>query len=255
MQNGTPQTMNKYDLHNKNIMFLSDTHLGAPDEKTSGIREKKLVETLQKHQSSISHLVLVGDIFDCWYEYKKAVPKGFVRLLGQLAQMADEGVQIHYFIGNHDLWLRDYFEQEMNAMVYREPSLLQFDETKFYIGHGDGFPKSDGFYRFIKKLIYTNPICKWMFRQLPVDIGLGLAQRFSASSRTIDEKVFVDGIYEQLKTVYTEIDARYFIFGHVHQQTRKPLGENKEYINLGEWFSKPHYAIFDNQNINIYAVQ
>src|SRR6476660_2308224 len=121
-----------------NIYFLSDFHLGAPDAATSLVREKKIVRFLDSIASSAAEIFIVGDLFDFWYEYKHVVPKGFVRILGKLAQLSDAGIKLHFFVGNHDMWMKDYFQQELNMPVYFEPKEFTFGNKHFLVGHGDG---------------------------------------------------------------------------------------------------------------------
>mgnify|MGYP000347569874 FL=1 len=168
--------------HGKKIYFLSDFHLGAPNAIASLEREQQLVQFLKQAKADAAAIFIVGDIFDFWFEYKTVVPKGFVRLLGCLAEISDAGIPLHIFTGNHDLWMRDYLTQELNAKVYFEPKQFEFAGKKFFIGHGDGLGPGDQGYKFIKK-IFTNPICQWLFGCLHPDLGIPLANYFSRKSR------------------------------------------------------------------------
>ncbi len=162
----------------KKIYFLSDFHLGAPNFSASLLREKKIIQFLEEIRHTAAAIYVVGDIFDFWYEYKKSVPKGFVRLLGKLAELTDAGVPIVVFTGNHDMWMSGYFEQELNIKVYHEPQIFEWNNKRFLIGHGDGLGPGDHGYKFLKK-VFRNPICKWLFGLLHPDWGIGLANYFS----------------------------------------------------------------------------
>ena len=105
----------------KKIYFLSDFHLGAPDYDSSLAREKRVVQFLQEIKKDAFVIFILGDLFDFWFEYKKVVPKGFVRILGKLAELTDSGITIHFFVGNHDMWMNGYFEKELNILVHNEP--------------------------------------------------------------------------------------------------------------------------------------
>jgi len=133
----------------KKIYFLSDFHLGAPDASSSREREKKIVDFLQEIRNEASAVFIVGDMFDFWYEYRKVVPKGYVRLLGKLAELTDAGIQVHFFVGNHDMWMKDYLQTELNIPVYFEPREFLFSGKKFLIGHGDGLGPGDHGYKAI----------------------------------------------------------------------------------------------------------
>ena len=110
----------------KKIYFLSDFHLGAPDHAASLIREKRIVAFLDEIKNDASHIFILGDLFDFWYEYKKVVPKGFVRILGKLAELTDSGIIIKFFVGNHDMWMNGYFEEELGIEVFHEPHEFEF---------------------------------------------------------------------------------------------------------------------------------
>src|SRR5690606_38327775 len=122
----------------KKVYFTSDHHFGAPTREQSLPREKKFLKWLQLIEKDAGALFIVGDLFDFWFEYKTVVPKGYVRILGKLAEMRDNGIEIFFFVGNHDLWMKDYFESELNIPVYHKPKEFEFFGKKFFIGHGDG---------------------------------------------------------------------------------------------------------------------
>jgi len=241
----------------KNIYFLSDFHLGAPDAKNSLEREKRICRFLDSIKNSASEIFIVGDIFDFWFEYSTVVPKGYVRLLGKLAELTDLGIKVHFFVGNHDMWMKNYFQQELNIPVYFEPKEFDFNDKKFYIGHGDGLGPGDKGYKFIKK-IFRNPVCKWMFGVLPPYMGIGLANYLSRKSRIKTGSVnetFLGEENEWLIIYSKEILQQkyfdYFIFGHRHLPIDVVLPQNSRYINLGEWIKYNSYAVFDGTTIEL----
>ena len=166
----------------KKIYFLSDFHLGAPDPVTSLQREKLIVSFLDSIKHQADSIFIVGDVFDFWYEYKKVVPRGYVRLLGKLAELTDSGIAIYFFVGNHDMWMKNYFQKELNVPVYFEPREFVFNQKQFLIGHGDGIGPGDHGYKTLKK-IFRNPFCQWLFGVFPPSVGIGLANFFSRKSR------------------------------------------------------------------------
>ena len=145
----------------KKTYFLSDFHLGAPDREASLVREKHIVQFLDEIKNEASHIFILGDLFDFWYEYKNVVPKGFVRILGKLAELTDKGIIIKFFVGNHDMWMNGYFENELGIEVFHQPQEFEFNGKKFFIGHGDGLGPGDHRYKFIKK-IFRNKFCQWL---------------------------------------------------------------------------------------------
>ena len=148
---------------NKKIYFASDNHLGAPTAAESKPREAKFVQWLDNIKADAGAIFLLGDLFDFWFEYKTVVPKGFVRTLGKLAELRDSGIPIYFFVGNHDLWMDDYFETELGILVYRRLLEVECAGKRFLIGHGDGLGPGDKGYKRMKK-VFTNPFCKWLFR-------------------------------------------------------------------------------------------
>ena len=168
----------------KKIYFVSDQHFGAPTAQQSKIREQKFVEWLDVIKQDASEVFLLGDLFDFWFEYKYAVPKGFIRVLGKLAELSDSGIKIHFFVGNHDLWMNDYLKTELNIPTYYKPTEFVFNDKTFLIGHGDGLGPGDKGYKRMKK-VFTNPFSKWLFRWLHPDIGIKLAQYLSVKNKLI----------------------------------------------------------------------
>jgi len=244
--------------YHKKIYFLSDFHLGAPDHASSLIREKKIVAFLESIRKDAAEIFIVGDIFDFWYEYKKVVPKGYVRLLGKLAELSDSGIAIHVFVGNHDMWMSGYFEKELNIPVYHQPKQFEWNGKRFYIGHGDGLGPEDHGYKFIKK-VFRNPVCHWLFGQLHPTLGIGLADYFSRKSRektgSSDEQ-FLGEENEWLiiyaKEILQKEQYDYFIFGHRHLPIDCKLPGNSRYINLGDWIRTFTYAVFDGNDLQMH---
>ena len=241
----------------KKIYFLSDFHLGAPNEFESRKREDRLVRFLNHAKQDASAFFIVGDIFDFWFEYKTVVPKGFVRLLGCLAQISDAGIPIHIFTGNHDLWMNDYLVNELNAKVYFEPKEFRFGNKQFLIGHGDGLGPGDYGYKRLKK-VFTNPVCQWLFRWLHPDMGIQLANYFSAKSRaktgSADEQFLGEDkewliIYCKEQAKETAVD--FFIFGHRHYAIDFKINDRSKYINLGDWIRLNTYGVFDGTNMEL----
>lgn len=241
----------------KKIYFISDFHLGAPDRKSSLEREKRIVRWLDMVRSDASEIYLLGDVFDFWFEYKYAVPKGYVRLLGKLAELNDAGIKLHYFTGNHDMWVFGYLTEEIGVTIYREPITRIINNKHFYIGHGDGLGPGDHGYKFIKK-VFANKFCQWFFARLHPNAGIPLALFFSRKSRiatgNTDEK-FLGEENEWLVVYSKEVLKKqhfdYLIFGHRHLPLDIKVGERSRYINLGEWLNYNTYAVFDGNELSL----
>ncbi len=240
--------------------FISDVHLGVPDYDSSLAREKKMVKWLQSIEVDIKNLFILGDIFDMWYDYNHVAPKGYVRLLGQLARMSDNGVNIHYFAGNHDMWIFDYFEKEIGLRVYRTPMLFDIDGKKILMGHGDGLGSGDYKYKFLKRL-FAGKLNQWFFARLHPNFALGVAEFFSNRSRIAngnfeeeyqgdENEILVQYCKEKLKTEHYD----FFIFGHRHIAMDLKLNDESRYINLGEWVKNPHIASYEKGDMELVKI-
>jgi UDP-2,3-diacylglucosamine hydrolase len=237
---------------NKKVYFASDQHLGAPTQEASLPREKKFVAWLDEVKKDAEVIFLVGDLFDFWFEYKTVVPKGFVRVLGKLAEIRDSGIPIYFFVGNHDLWMRDYFETELNIPVFYKPQEFTINNKLFFIGHGDGLGPGDKGYKRMKK-VFTFPFFKWLFRWMHPDWGVKLGQYMSVKNKLIsgDEDAKFLGnenewlyLYSQRKLEQKHYD--YFVFGHRHLPLNIDLNGQSKYINLGDWIQYFTYGEFDS---------
>lgn len=247
--------MNSVSL--KKIYFLSDFHLGVPTHQKSLEREKLIVEFLNSIQHTASEIFIVGDMFDFWFEYKYVVPKGYTRLLGKLAQLSDDGIRLHFFVGNHDMWVKNYFQQELNMQVYFEPREFQWSGKKFLIAHGDGLGPGDAGYKRLKKL-FRNPIAQWLFGVLPPQVGMGIANFMSQRSRAKtgrSEETFLgienEWLVQYCKKKLEKKHIDYFIMGHRHLAIDLTLDNNSRYINLGDWLNYFTYAVFDGENVQL----
>jgi UDP-2,3-diacylglucosamine hydrolase len=247
-------TMSKFTLHiprDKKVYFSSDNHLGAPNLEASKPREQKFVAWLDAIKDDAGAIFLLGDLFDFWFEYKTVVPKGFVRTLGKLAELSDNGIPIYFFVGNHDLWMNDYFEKELNIPVFHKPHEFTINNKHFLIGHGDGLGPDDKGYKRMKK-VFTNSFSKWLFRWLHPDLGVKLAQYMSVKNKLIsgDEDAKFLGednewLVQYCKRKQAQKHYDYFVFGHRHLPMTIDITENSQYINLGDWINYYTYGEFD----------
>ena len=242
---------------NKKIYFASDQHLGAPTPEESMVREKKFVAWLDEVKQDAEVIFLLGDLFDFWFEYKKVVPKGFIRVLGKLAEIRDSGIPIYFFVGNHDLWMDDYFQKELNIPVYHDNQEFTFNDKTFLIGHGDGKGPADKGYKRMKK-VFTFPFSKWLFRWLHPDLGVQLAQYLSVKNKLISGEADVKYLGEENEwlVLYAKYKLQtkhynYFVFGHRHLPMELQVGEDSRYINLGDWVGYFTYGIFDGTTFEL----
>ncbi|MDR2206650.1 MAG: UDP-2,3-diacylglucosamine diphosphatase [Flavobacteriaceae bacterium] len=244
-------------IANKKVYFASDQHFGAPTTAKSKIREERFIRWLDFIKTDAQILFLMGDLFDFWHEWKHVVPKGYIRVLGKIAELKDLGIEVYFFVGNHDLWMKSYFEDELGIPVFFEKQYFEISGKKFLLAHGDGLGPGDKGYKRMKKL-FTNPIAQWFFKWLHPDIAMRIANYFSKKNKLIsgeEDKEFLGEdkefliLYSKQKLKTEHFD--YFIYGHRHLPMILNIGENSKYINLGDWISHFTYGIFDGEKFEL----
>ena len=240
-------------MKKEKIYFASDFHLGSPNYEESLKREKKIISWLNEIEKDAKKIYLLGDIFDFWFEYEKVVPKGFVRLLAKLADLVDKGIQIHFLVGNHDMWMRDYLEKEIGLKVHFKEFIIEEDNQLIFIGHGDGLGKGDYKYKILKSL-FTSNLCKWLFSRLHPNFGIGLGQAWSNKSRKEQESIKNEEkeiLVEYCKEQQKNNPVDYYIFGHRHIPMEVKIDERANYINLGDWIHHYSYAVLSNKKLKL----
>lgn len=239
------------------VYFASDLHLGMYPMEKSRLRERYVVDWLEQIRHDAKEIWLIGDVFDYWYEYNKVVPRGFVRFLGKLASLADEGVEIHLFPGNHDVWLFDYLPEEIGVSIHKGNLIKTWNDKKFMLGHGDGLLKSDRGYRLLQRM-FRNRTLQWFYARIHPNGSISFAHWWSKKSRTkkgafvpflgVDKEHQV--IYAK-KTLEVQADINYFIFGHRHVPFQIQLSSSSQVVCLGDWIVNFSYAVFDGKELQL----
>lgn len=238
------------------IYFASDVHLGAPALNNNRERELLFAEWLDFIEDDVSQLYLLGDIFDFWFEYRKVVPRGFTRILGRLAGLTDKGIPVHFFTGNHDLWVFDYLTEEVGLIIHYDAFITEIGSKKFFLAHGDGLDPDDKGYLFLKK-IFTSKKLQWIFSRLHPNFAFRLAHRWSKSSRLskMDKEEEFNVKNENMfrfVTNYLEKEwIDYFIFGHRHRIADIEIKNNSRMILLGDWITNFSYCVFDGEKLSL----
>jgi UDP-2,3-diacylglucosamine hydrolase len=242
-------------IRNK-IYFASDFHLGTGTYASSRDREDRLVRWLDFIKADAAEVFLMGDVFDFWFEYKTVVPKGYIRFLGKLAELADSGIKLWFFKGNHDMWMFDYFERELGATIISDELEIERNGKKFYLHHGDGLGPGDTFYKFLKGF-FRSKLCQWLFARIHPNLGVGVANYWSAHSRIVNDKKedSKPGQQEWLVVFCRELLQTHFydylVFGHRHLPLDIQLNDKSRYINLGEWVNASSYGVFDGETVGL----
>lgn len=238
------------------IYFVSDVHLGAPALNNNRERERLFADWLDDIKDDVSELFLMGDIFDFWHEYKKVAPRGFTRIIGRIGDLTDSGVNVHFFTGNHDLWVYDYLPEEAGVILHRNPVVKEIFGKNFFLAHGDGLDEADVGYRRLKR-IFTNKTMQWLFARLHPNAALSLGHGWSKKSRLAkmgtDEnfKANEDGMYKFAEKYLEKESIDYFIFGHRHELAKESINGNTTFVLLGDWINKFSYGVFDGENFEI----
>ena len=238
------------------LYFASDVHLGAGGYAATRIREAKLVRWLDMVGDDAAEIFLMGDLFDFWFEYTTVVPRGYIRLLGKLAGLSDAGVKLYFFKGNHDMWMFDYFEKELNATIISNELVIERGGKKFFLHHGDGLGPGDTFYKVLKG-VFRSKVCQWLFARIHPNLGIGIANYWSKNSRIANSRR-EDGkpgeqewLVTYCKEVLKNTHYDYMIFGHRHLPLDIKVGADTRYINLGEWVHACSYAEFDGVDVQL----
>jgi UDP-2,3-diacylglucosamine hydrolase len=238
------------------IYFASDFHLGTGSYADIREREDRVVRWLDIIKTDAAEVFLMGDVFDFWFEYKTVIPKGYIRFIGKLAQLTDAGIKLYLFKGNHDMWMFDYFEKELNATIISNELEIERNGKKFYLHHGDGLGPGDAFYKVLKK-VFRSKFCQWFFARLHPNLGVGIANMWSKKSRIAGESNEKrKAIEKEWLVVYSRelLESKfydYLLFGHRHLPLDIQLNDKSRYINLGEWVNYNSYAVFDGEELTL----
>lgn len=244
------------------IYFASDFHLGIPDPQGSLKRERIFIQWLEMARKDATAIYLMGDLFDFWFEYKTVIPKGYSRLLGKLAEITDQGIEVHLFRGNHDLWAFDYLQSETGIILHREGEIHKLLGKTFFLSHGDGIGPGDHGYKFLKR-VFENKVNQFLYRWIHPDLGTRLGSYFSRRSRLV--KILKEGeemkmssnlakkpiiIFSQ-ETAIKDPSIDYFVFGHVHIPQIIPVSDKASCVILGDWVIHYTYAQFDGHTVEL----
>jgi UDP-2,3-diacylglucosamine hydrolase len=251
-------------LTEKKYYFFSDVHLGLTAKDEEKAKELKLVRFLESIREDSEKIFIVGDLFDCWIEYRRAVPKGYYRTLASLNEIVEQGIEINFLPGNHDFWLNTYLRDDIGLKLHNDFLETELDGKKFYITHGDGLSKGDIGYKIIKKIL-RNRFNQFLYSLIHPDIGLWLAQGSSKKSRlkTIDNSRIIEsysdntkahgsgGMQEFARKKISE-GFDYVIMGHLHKAQFIEISTKPAYyITLGDWITNYTYGVYSNGSFEI----
>ena len=242
----------------KNIYFLSDAHLGSLAIAHRRQQERRLVRFLDEVKDRAQAIYMLGDMFDFWFEYSTVVPRGFTRFLGKVSELTDLGVEVHYFAGNHDLWLTDYLERECGVQLHRQPETLELADRVFFLAHGDGLGRETTGETFLRRLFHSS-LARCLFAAIHPRWGVSLALRWAAHSRRKHEAPGGEPPYQgedreplvlfAKQYLASHPEVNYFLFGHRHIELDLLLSRQCRMIMLGDWVTHFTYAVFDGEQL------
>ena len=251
------------DQSMKNVYFISDAHLGSLAQQHRRQQERRLVRFLDEIKDKASAIYMLGDMFDFWFEYRAVVPKGYTRFLGKVSELTDMGVEVHFFIGNHDIWCFDYLQQECGVVLHRGPLTTDIGDRTFCLAHGDGLGDPDWKFRIIRG-VFHNKACQWLFRQIHPDLGMRFGLGWAKQSRLKHQRAAEEssdgyqayrGEEQEPLVCYAKQylrshpDVDYFLFGHRHIELDLALTHKTRILVLGDWISLFTYAVFDGTQL------
>ncbi len=241
------------------IYFASDFHLGLPTGSPPLEREKKVVAWLNTAAPDAKEIYLLGDIFDFWWEYKKVVPRGFTRFLGTISEITDSGIPVHFFTGNHDMWVGNYLSDECSMIIHKQPLTAVFNGKRFHLAHGEGLGTNSKGYKILLAIFRNKPL-QVMYSAMHPSIGLGIGHKWSLSSRLGKgiTKEYLGEDKEDLmryaKSILKNERIDYFIFGHRHLAMTIKMTPQSEIIFLGDWIKNGSYAEWDGKELTFRVI-
>lgn len=241
-------------MGNKKFYFFSDVHLGLKSKEEERAKETRVVNFLDSAKTDAEKIYIVGDLFDCWIEYRKVVPKGYYRLLAKLNEIVESGIEINFLSGNHDFWLNTYLKEDVGLNILYGPVVFEKDNKKFFVAHGDGLSKGDLGYKLVKKIL-RNRVNQFLYSLVHPDLGITIAQRSSKTSRVYTEENTKGSDAMKgfaLKKIEEGFD--YVIMGHFHKPQYVEINRTSGkgyYITLGDWIKNNSYGVFYNGNFEL----
>lgn len=241
----------------KDVYFITDAHLGCTALADNLERERMLVHFLDSIKDSVGKLFLLGDMFDFWYEHRLNVPKGYTRFLGKLAELSDNGVEVHYFLGNHDWWCGDYLTKECGVILHKEPLAIEMGGKHFYMAHGDGLGRTPAGFRFLRSMFHSR-FLRFCFSTLHPRISLSIGLKWARYSMNIHNDAGVDpymGEDREPLVLYAKDyllknpQTNFMIFGHRHIELDLMLSRSSRVLIAGNWITDFSYLKFDGTNL------
>lgn len=228
------------------ILFFSDTHFGLGEPEVQEARRDHLFACLDHYTPRLDQLIIMGDLFDFWFEWKHVILKKHFRILCKLANIRSRGVQIHYLAGNHDFALSRFLEEEIGAVIHPESYEFEAGGKRFHLFHGDGLAPADWGYRALRR-VFRNPVNQKLYALFHPDVGLELAHMSSRTSRNHTGRRWdVDGwAYREAAEKKAREGFDYVVYAHTHEPLLEAVNGGL-HINTGDWLKHFSYVTYDD---------
>lgn len=238
--------------------FLSDLHLESEEDSNFFILNEFLNQRIEK--KDMSHLFLLGDIFDLWVSDHKYFRLKFSITIQNLRTLLEQGVEIHYFEGNHDIDLQPFFGRE-GFVVHGQAVQMSLGSKSWLIEHGDQMDPEDRGYLFLRWLLRT-PFMRWLERSLPGFLVQWIGNSLSSTSRSYTSrmrqslasqeserrtKIFNKIVRHVENSVHEGTVFDIHVSGHVHEKFQEKLevgSRSIELVNLGSWLGENKWIGF-----------
>lgn len=229
--------------------FVSDIHLGSGKRAEQQRVESQFLDFLKQIENDCETLFLVGDIFDFWFEYKEVVPKGFVRILGRLAELHDKGIRVVMLTGNHDMWVGDYLTEECGITLYTKPQTFVIAGKTLFVAHGDNMNIKGQPVLQAMNAIFRSKSLRWLASGLiHPNCFMRFGQWWSGKSRKSHNSDYGPEVLDYLVDYAVKYGSKhevdYFVFGHMHYATDVKCAER--ILFMGDWHSRPSYVVLDD---------
>ena len=240
----------KFVFMDKPAFFLGDAHLGVEPPGAVPDREKLLIDLLKTWKGLASHVVILGDLFEFWYEYRYYVNKEHFALFCALAELVQSGVQVHLLRGNHDFAYDRFFPDNLGVLVSKDLK-LELQGKKFFFTHGDGVARSDRNYRLYRKIL-DNPLNQWLFRQIHPDWGMSIARFVGGHSRRVgaEREIKLDEYLAWANRAIEKNGCQVCVHGHHHVPGIWPV-KSGTVASPGEWIKKLTYLRLEAGELSV----
>ena len=234
------------------IYILSDAHLGGEGSRAERAKRERLLAFLDRVAEDAARLIILGDLFDFWFEYRRMIDMAHFPALAALWRVRRAGVRVDYFLGNHDYWTAGFLGRHVADSVHPDPVPERFGRKRALLAHGDGLSGDEKGYLLMKRVL-RHPLSQALFRVLHPDIGAWLARRTSETSRKRDEQWRLRGAAILRDHARRELEAGrwdWIIAGHAHHPERTRFGSGV-YLNTGDWSTHFTYGLIEGEEIRL----